>query len=78
MALDPKIRINLERSVVLLVEHNTQALEALTSMFRGFGVRKQFKCSSTWTCSRERPGPWRSTPRSGSIWSDPSSCWWST
>lgn len=47
MALDPKIRINLERSVVLLVEHNTQALEALTSMFRGFGVRKQFKCSST-------------------------------
>jgi CheY-like chemotaxis protein len=46
MALDPKIRINLDRSVVLLVDDNPQALEALTSMFRGFGVRKQFKASS--------------------------------
>lgn len=46
MALDPKIRINLDRSVVLLIEHNTQALEALNAMFRGFGVRKQFKCTS--------------------------------
>jgi CheY-like chemotaxis protein len=46
MALDPQIRINLDRSVVLLVEHNTQALEALNAMFRGFGVRKQFKCTS--------------------------------
>lgn len=46
MALDPKIRINLDRSVVLLVDDNPQALEALTSMFRGFGVRKQFKCQS--------------------------------
>ena len=46
MALDPKIRINLDRSVVLLVDDNPQALEALASMFRGFGVRKQFKATS--------------------------------
>lgn len=46
MALDPKIRINLDRSVVLLVDDNPQALEALASMFRGFGVRKQFKAAS--------------------------------
>lgn len=46
MALDPAIRINLERSVVLLVNDNPQALEALTGMVRGFGVRKQFKCKS--------------------------------
>lgn len=46
MALDPKIRINLDRSRVLLIDDNPQALEALNSMFRGFGVRKQFKCSS--------------------------------
>ncbi|WP_312160589.1 response regulator [Phenylobacterium sp.] len=46
MALDPKIRINLDRSVVLLVDDNPQALDALTSMFRGFGVRKQFKSTS--------------------------------
>lgn len=46
MALDPAIRINLERSVVLLVDDNPQALEALSGMVRGFGVRKQFKCKS--------------------------------
>ncbi len=46
MALDPAIRINLDRSVVLLVEHNSQALDALNAMFRGFGVRKQFKCTT--------------------------------
>ena len=46
MALDSQIRINLDRSVVLLVDDNPQALEALTAMFRGFGVRKQFKCGS--------------------------------
>jgi len=46
MALDPTIRINLERSVVLLVDDNPQALEALSGMVRGFGVRKQFKCAS--------------------------------
>lgn len=46
MALDPNIRINLDRSVVLLIEHNPQAMDALTAMFRGFGVRKQFKCAS--------------------------------
>ncbi|MCI3131723.1 response regulator [Phenylobacterium aquaticum] len=46
MALDPKIRINLERSVVMLADGNPTALEALTGMVRGFGVRKQFKCKS--------------------------------
>ncbi|MFD3264127.1 response regulator [Phenylobacterium ferrooxidans] len=46
MALDPNIRINLDRSVVLLVDDNPQALEALSAMVRGFGVRKQFKCGS--------------------------------
>ena len=46
MALDPKIRINLDRSVVLLVEQNSQAMDALTAMLRGFGVRKQFKATS--------------------------------
>ena len=40
MALDPQIRINLDRSVVLLIEHNPQALEALNAMFRGFGARR--------------------------------------
>jgi CheY-like chemotaxis protein len=46
MALDPAIRINLERSVVLLVNDNPQGLEALNGMVRGFGVRKQFKTKS--------------------------------
>ena len=46
MALDPAIRINLERSVVLLVNDHPQGLEALTGMVRGFGVRKQFKTKS--------------------------------
>lgn len=46
MALDPKIRINLERSVFCLVDANPTALEALSGMVRGFGVRKQFKCKT--------------------------------
>ena len=46
MALDPNIRINLDRSVVLLVDDNPQALKALSALVRGFGVRKQFKCAS--------------------------------
>lgn len=46
MALDPSQRINLERSVVLLIDDNAQALEALAGMVRGFGVRKQFKSKS--------------------------------
>ena len=46
MALDPAIRINLERSVVLLVNDHPQGLEALSGMVRGFGVRKQFKTKS--------------------------------
>jgi CheY-like chemotaxis protein len=46
VGLDPSLRINLERSVVLLVDDNPQALEALSGMIRGFGVRKQFKSKS--------------------------------
>jgi CheY-like chemotaxis protein len=46
MPIDPAIRINLERSVVLLVDDNPQALEALSGIVRGFGVRKQFKAKS--------------------------------
>jgi CheY-like chemotaxis protein len=46
MALPPNARINLERTVVLLVDDNPQALEAVAGMLRGFGVRKMFKCAS--------------------------------
>ncbi len=46
MALDPRIRINLERSAILVVDDNPKALEVQTSMLRGFGVRRQLKCGS--------------------------------
>jgi len=46
MALPPQLRINLQRSVVLLVDDNPNALDALSAMFRGFGVLKQYKCAS--------------------------------
>jgi len=45
-ALSPDVRMNLERSVVLLVDDNAQALDVLASMFRGFGVHRQVKSSS--------------------------------
>mgnify|MGYP000963590476 CR=1 FL=1 len=40
------VRMNLERSVVLLVDDNPQALELLSAMFRGFGVHRQVKSTS--------------------------------
>jgi CheY-like chemotaxis protein len=40
-------RINLANSSVLLVDHNTQSLDMLSSIFQGFGVREQIKCAST-------------------------------
>ena len=46
MSLHPDIRMNLARSTVLLIADNEQALEVLSSIFRGFGVHRQVKCGS--------------------------------
>lgn len=43
----PTDRINLANSSVLLVDHNTQSLDMLSSIFHGFGVREQIKCGSS-------------------------------
>lgn len=40
------VRINLERSRLLLVDDNAQALAVASAMFRGFGMHRQFKASS--------------------------------
>ena len=40
------MRINLERSRLLLVDDNPQALEVQSGMFRGFGIHRQFKCGT--------------------------------
>lgn len=42
----PSDRINLEQSSVLLIDDNQQALDMLSSVFHGFGVKEQIKCSS--------------------------------
>ena len=39
-------RVNLEQSTVLLIDDNPQALDMLSSVFQGFGVREQIKCAS--------------------------------
>ncbi len=39
-------RINLEQSTVLLIDDNPQALDMLSSVFHGFGVKEQIKCAS--------------------------------
>ncbi len=44
--LPPDIRINLERSRLLLVDDNPQALSVESAMFRGFGVHRQYKAGS--------------------------------
>lgn len=44
--LHPDIRLNLERSLVLLIDDNPQALEATSGMLRGFGMHRQVKCTS--------------------------------
>jgi len=41
-----KDRINLEQSTVLLIDDNQQALDLLSSVFNGFGVKEQIKCAS--------------------------------
>ena len=46
MALLPSMRVNLERTIVLLVDDNPQGLEAMAGMMRAFGVRKMFKHGS--------------------------------
>lgn len=43
----PSDRVNLAHSSVLLVDHNTQSLDMLGSIFQGFGVREQIKCGSS-------------------------------
>jgi CheY-like chemotaxis protein len=40
-------RVNLARSTVLLVDHNLKSLDMLSSIFHGFGVKKQIKRSTT-------------------------------
>lgn len=40
-------RVNLARSTVLLVDHNQQSLDMLSSIFQGFGVKQQIKRSSS-------------------------------
>jgi len=39
-------RVNLERSTVLLIDDNPQALDMLSSVVQGFGVKEQIKCAS--------------------------------
>ncbi|HEX8472259.1 MAG TPA: response regulator [Brevundimonas sp.] len=43
----PTDRVNLAHSTVLLIDHNSQSLDMLSSIFHGFGVREQIKCGST-------------------------------
>jgi CheY-like chemotaxis protein len=43
----PNDRVNLAHSSVLLVDHNEQSLDILSSIFHGFGVREQFKCGDS-------------------------------
>ncbi|MFN3558577.1 MAG: response regulator [Brevundimonas sp.] len=46
MASNPNARVNLEHSTVLLVDDNPKALDMLSSIFQGFGVKQQIKCES--------------------------------
>lgn len=43
----PNDRINLAQSAVLLVDHNRQSLDILSSIFHGFGVKQQTKCEDS-------------------------------
>lgn len=43
----PNDRVNLAHSSVLLIDHNQQSLDMLSSIFQGFGVREQIKCNNT-------------------------------
>ncbi|RZJ39233.1 MAG: response regulator [Brevundimonas sp.] len=46
MASNANARVNLEHSTVLLVDDNPKALDMLSSIFQGFGVKQQIKCES--------------------------------
>lgn len=48
MARAPKYndRVNLEHITVLLIDDNPQALDILSSVMQGFGVREQIRCGS--------------------------------
>ena len=48
MARVPKYndRVNLEHITVLLIDDNPQALDILSSVMQGFGVREQIRCAS--------------------------------
>ncbi|NJC39812.1 CheY-like chemotaxis protein [Brevundimonas alba] len=39
-------RVNLEHASVLLIDDNSQALDILSSVVQGFGVREQIRCGS--------------------------------
>lgn len=45
-ALPNDKRINLEQVTTLLIDDNPQALDILSSVFQGFGVREQIRCGS--------------------------------
>lgn len=42
----PSARVNLEQASVLLIDDNPQALDILSSVVQGFGVREQIRCGS--------------------------------
>lgn len=42
----PLERVNLEQTTVLLIDDNPQALDILSSVVQGFGVREQIRCTS--------------------------------
>jgi DNA-binding response OmpR family regulator len=46
MALDPKLRINLERVNVLIIDGNAQGVDILRQLFSGFGVRTLIKANT--------------------------------
>lgn len=51
-------RVNLEHITVLLIDDNLQALDILSSVVQGFGVKEQIRCSSAIEASevvRRRP-----------------------
>lgn len=46
LGLPPEMRINLERTRLLLCDDNEQALSVESAMFRGFGMHRQYKASN--------------------------------
>ena len=48
----PTDRVNLEHITVLLIDDNPQALDILSSIIQGFGVREQIRCASAMEATR--------------------------